>query len=91
MLVVVAGALGALSLVQEATGSNSDFGGLATMSRAVIGGTDTGGGSARHAGPIGEQNRWAQSLAVVLPLAIALGAAPPGPPRRRPGRAVRGS
>lgn len=75
VLVVVAGLLGALTLVQEVSGSNHrELGGFATMSRAVINRSNTGG-SPRHAGPIGEQNRWAQSLAVVLPLAVALGVA----------------
>lgn len=75
VLVVTAGLLGALSLVQEVSGgTRQDFGGFASMSNAVIG-RSQGGGTPRHAGPIGEQNRWAQSLAVVLPIAIALGMA----------------
>jgi len=75
VLVVTAGLLGTLSLIQQVSGSDGqDFAGFATMSDAVIGRAD-GGGSPRHAGPIGEQNRWAQSLAVVLPVAIALGVA----------------
>jgi len=75
VLVAVAGILGALSLVQELAGlKGQDFGGFASMSNAVINRAD-GGGAPRHAGPIGEQNRWAQSLAAVLPIAIALGVA----------------
>jgi O-antigen ligase len=75
-LVVAASALGVLSLVQELVGDDvREFGGFASMSNAVIGDDDGGGGAARHAGPIGEQNRWAQSLVIVLPLAVALGVA----------------
>ena len=72
VLVVIAAALAALSLVQEAADLSGNMGGFATKSNAVIGRDTPGGGAARHAGPIGEQNRWAQSLAVVLPLAGAL-------------------
>ncbi|WP_426573900.1 O-antigen ligase family protein [Aquihabitans sp. McL0605] len=73
VLVVVAGFLGTLSLFQEVTGADhQDFAGFSTMSNAVIN-RASGGGSARHAGPIGEQNRWAQSLAVTVPIAVALG------------------
>jgi O-antigen ligase len=74
-LVVAAASLGVLSLVQELVGDDvREFGGFASMSNAVIG-DDDGDGAARHAGPIGEQNRWAQSLVIVLPLAVALGVA----------------
>ncbi len=74
VVVVVSGLLGSLSLVKEVSGDHgNDFGGFASMSAAVIGAGDgDGDGSPRHAGPIGEQNRWAQTLAMVLPLAIAL-------------------
>ena len=72
VLVVVAAALATLTLVQEAAGLSGDMGGFATKSHAVIGRDSAGGGAARHAGPIGEQNRWAQSLAMVLPIAGAL-------------------
>lgn len=72
VLVIAAAALGTLTLVQDVTGAKGDFGGFATKSKAVVGQDSSGNGSSRHAGPIGEQNRWAQSLAVVLPLAIGL-------------------
>lgn len=82
VLVVVAGLLGSLSLVKEATGDRSaDYGGFASMSAAVIGGDDEEGAQ-RHAGPIGEQNRWAQTLAMVLPLGIALAASDRSKSRR---------
>ncbi len=76
VLVVLATLLSALSLVQMLTGTeDDDHLGFAQVSQAVVGRDDvTGQGEARHAGPIGEQNRWAQTLAVVLPLAIALAA-----------------
>lgn len=70
VLVASAAVLGSLTAVKEVTDGGS-MGGFATTSKAVVA-KDQGGGAKRHAGPIGEQNRWAQSLAVLLPLAIAL-------------------
>ncbi|CAN5706541.1 hypothetical protein BH10ACT1_BH10ACT1_36130 [soil metagenome] len=69
VLMVTAALLGLASAVQDAVGGT--LGGFATTSKAVVN-KDQDGGSKRHAGPIGEQNRWAQSLAVVLPVALAL-------------------
>lgn len=76
VLVLVATALSALSLTQRLTGSEKDdYLGFAQVSDAVVARDDlTGEGEARHAGPIGEKNRWGQTLAVVLPLALALAA-----------------
>jgi O-antigen ligase len=71
VVVVAAGVLGSLALVKGAIGGG-EVGGFATTSKAVVN-KDEGGGEKRHAGPIGEQNRWAQTLAVVLPVAVALG------------------
>lgn len=75
-LVVVAALLGALSFYQEVTKTySSNYGGFSQMSQAAFGGNAPGASKTRrHAGPIGEQNRWAQSLAMVLPLAVALAA-----------------
>ncbi|HEX5014980.1 MAG TPA: O-antigen ligase family protein [Candidatus Limnocylindrales bacterium] len=75
VLLFVGAGLGVLSLVQQATGDfNEDFFGFAQVSRAVI---DTGPatglateGQPRLAGPIGEKNRYAQILLVLLPLAF---------------------
>ena len=73
VLVVVAGALATLTLVQDAAQIPGNLGGFSTKSKTTVGKDQTGGvGEARHAGPIGEQNRWAQSLAMVLPIAGAL-------------------
>lgn len=72
VLVVIAAGLGTLSVVQEATGASGTYAGFSTRSKAVVGDDDNG--ARRHAGPIGEQNRWGQTLAMVLPLAVALAA-----------------
>lgn len=76
--VVIAGALvGALTTYQELTGSyNESFGGFAQItSRGIDVGTDPLGTDQRQprlAGPLGEQNRYAQVLLVLLPVAVAL-------------------
>lgn len=73
-LVLTAGALGSLTLFQEATHSNSSrYGGFAQMSKATIDTSHGRTGRQRHAGAIGEQNRWAQCLVLVVPIAIAIG------------------
>ncbi len=74
VLVVVAAALATLTLVQEVGHLSGTMAGFSTKSNALVDKAN-GGGSARHAGPIGEQNRWAQSLAMVLPVGIALAVA----------------
>lgn len=71
--VAVAGALmGLLSLVQATTGSyHNDFGGFAQISEGRGVGVETARGmvhSRRLCGPIGEQNRYAQVLLMLLPL-----------------------
>jgi O-antigen ligase len=75
LLLIVGGILGLLSAYQQATGSyDSDFLGFAQVSRAVIDTGPTGNGlvtgQPRLAGPIGEKNRYAQILVVLLPLAF---------------------
>lgn len=71
-LVMTASLLGAVSVAQNAGVINGEAAGFGTVSNAVIDRKSQNGGSPRRAGPIGEQNRWAQDLAVVLPLAMAL-------------------
>lgn len=71
-LVVTAALLGTVSVAQNAGVIRGDAAGFGTVSKAVIDRKSQSGGSPRRAGPIGEQNRWAQDLAVVLPLAVAL-------------------
>ena len=73
LVVVLAAALGTLSMVQDLTNATGTYGGFASKSNAVVN-KDDGGGKKRHAGPIGEKNRWAQTLAIVLPIAGALAA-----------------
>jgi O-antigen ligase len=75
LLLFVGAGLGLLSAYQQATDSyDNDFLGFAQVSRALI---DTGPagdgivtGEPRLAGPIGEKNRYAQILVVLLPLAF---------------------
>ena len=69
VLLVVGGLLGALSLWQEITETykNAYFG-FAQTESAITGVTETG--IARLAGPIGEKNRYAQIMLMVVPLAI---------------------
>jgi O-antigen ligase len=81
--VVLSGAfLGLLSLVQQLTGTFSfDYFGFAQVSDSVIETTGSVGvttnssgnvGLARLAGPIGEKNRYAQILVVLVPIALGL-------------------
>jgi len=95
--VVLSGAfLGMLSLVQQVTGTFSfDYFGFAQVSDSVIETTGSVGvttnadgdvGLARLAGPIGEKNRYAQILVVLVPIALGL---VPGASRR--GKVVLGA
>ena len=81
--VVLSGAfLGMLSLVQQLTGTLSfDYFGFAQVSNSVIETTGSVGvttnangnvGLARLAGPIGEKNRYAQILVVLVPITLGL-------------------
>ena len=72
VLLAVGFVLGALSIHQQVTGSfDFDYGGFAQVSDATI---DTDpfdeGGQPRLAGPIGEKNRYAQIMVVLLPLGL---------------------
>lgn len=75
---IIAGAfIGSLSVYQGVTGNyDNDFGGLAQVSNAAINaGEETFLGDqrtvSRLAGPVGEKNRYAQTMVVLLPLAIS--------------------
>lgn len=75
LLLFVGAGLGLLSGYQQATNSyDNDFLGFAQVSRAVIDTGPTGDGlvtgEPRLAGPVGEKNRYAQILVVLLPLAF---------------------
>jgi O-antigen ligase len=72
VLLIVGGVIGALSVHQQLTGSFDDeYLGFAKVSRAVIGSDDFDeGGQPRLAGMIGEKNRYAQAMVVLLPLGI---------------------
>lgn len=73
VLLLVGGVIGALSVYQQATESyGNDYFGFAQVSRASL---DTGsafdeGGQPRLAGPIGEKNRYAQVMVVLIPLGL---------------------
>jgi putative inorganic carbon (hco3(-)) transporter len=74
VLLAVGTFLGLLSFYQDATKTyNNNYGGFAQMSLAVI---DTGSGTAgadtqpRLAGPIGEKNRYAQVMLMLVPLGL---------------------
>lgn len=72
VLLAVGFILGALSIHQQVTGSfDFDYGGFAQVSDATIEtGTFDEDGQPRLAGPIGEKNRYAQILVVLLPLGL---------------------
>lgn len=72
VLLIVGGLLGALSIHQQATDSfGFDYGGFAQVSQASIdAGPDDSGGQPRLSGPIGEKNRYAQIMVVLLPLGL---------------------
>jgi putative inorganic carbon (HCO3(-)) transporter len=72
VLLLVGGVIGALSVHQQATGSfDSDYGGFARVSEATLAvGSFDQGGQPRLAGPIGEKNRFAQVMVVLIPLGL---------------------
>lgn len=77
VIVLSAAGLSLLSVGQEVgVLDGGDASGFAQVSDAVVARDEATGqeGERRHAGPIGEQNRWAQCLAMVVPLAVALAA-----------------
>jgi len=71
VLLAVGAVLGGLSVLQTVTGSyGNDFLGFAQVNWPGIGTTGPveGGGPPRAAGPIGEQNRYAQVMLVLVPI-----------------------
>ena len=74
VLLLVGAVLGALSVYQQATNSfDTDYGGFAQVSRASLDtGTNDQAGQPRLAGPIGEKNRYAQVMVVLIPLGLML-------------------
>jgi putative inorganic carbon (hco3(-)) transporter len=69
VLILVGAALGALSLWQTVTETfTNDYFGFAQTEAALTGLTETG--VARLAGPIGEKNRYAQIMLMLVPLAL---------------------
>lgn len=72
VLLIVAGVIGALSVHQQATGAFDDeYFGFAKVSQAAIGpDVFDEGGQPRLAGMIGEKNRYAQVMVVLLPLGM---------------------
>jgi O-antigen ligase len=69
VLLLVGAALGALSFYQEITETySSSYFGFAQTEAAATGVTETG--IARLAGPIGEKNRYAQIMLMLIPLAV---------------------
>lgn len=69
VLLLVGGVIGALSVYQQATETyGNDYLGFAQVSQASL---DTGGaGQPRLAGMIGEKNRYAQVMVVLIPLGL---------------------
>lgn len=75
VLLAVGSAMGLLSVWQQVTGTfGNDYWGFAQVSEAVVRQVDGSltRESPRLAGPIGETNRYAQVLLVLLPLGLAL-------------------
>lgn len=73
VLLLVGGALGALSVHQQATESfKDDYGGFAQVSEAAlaVSSTTESDDQPRLSGPIGEKNRYAQVMVVLLPLGL---------------------
>jgi putative inorganic carbon (hco3(-)) transporter len=79
VLIVAGSILGALSVLQEATHTyGNDYGGFAQVDRVDTGGGFNTGDNAlgqknlrpRLGGPIGSENRYAQIMVVLLPLAV---------------------
>jgi putative inorganic carbon (hco3(-)) transporter len=70
IVLLVAAALSALSLFQAMTGTyNTNYVGFAqTNVELGVGDFREGEGTPRHAGPIGEKNRYAQILLVLVPI-----------------------
>jgi putative inorganic carbon (hco3(-)) transporter len=70
-LLLVGAFLGGLSVFQAATGTYSnDYFGFATSDATNDLGVSVGGSLARLAGPIGEKNRYAQIMLMLVPLAL---------------------
>ncbi|MDP9482592.1 MAG: O-antigen ligase family protein [Chloroflexota bacterium] len=70
-LLAVGALLGGLSIVQAATGTYaSDYFGFAQSDATNDLGINVGGDIARLAGPIGEKNRYAQIMLMLVPLAL---------------------
>jgi putative inorganic carbon (HCO3(-)) transporter len=79
VLVLVGALLGALSMWQTVTETfTNDYFGFAQNEAAVTGLTETG--IARLAGPIGEKNRYAQIMLMLVPLALMQASAERGRP-----------
>lgn len=73
VLLLVGGVIGALSVHQQATGSfDSDYGGFAKVSEATLETGTSETGQPRLAGPIGEKNRYAQVMVVLIPLGLLM-------------------
>ena len=73
VLLAVGTALGLLSMYQDATKTyGSNYGGFAQMSNALIDSADSAGSASqpRLAGPIGEKNRYAQIMLMLVPLGL---------------------
>ena len=84
-VVLTGGALGLLSVIQQLTGTFShDYFGFAEVSQAILPTAGTSSrlatvtnaagqtGVPRLAGPIGEKNRYAQILVILVPMALSL-------------------
>ncbi|HEV8696714.1 MAG TPA: O-antigen ligase family protein [Candidatus Limnocylindrales bacterium] len=73
-LLLVGAVVGALSVHQQATESfDNDYGGFAKVSTATLdAGTPDEDGQPRLAGPVGEKNRYAQVMVVLIPLGLLL-------------------
>jgi O-antigen ligase len=71
VLLIVGGLLGALSLYQQLTETYTNpYFGFAQTEAAITGLTETG--IARLAGPIGEKNRYAQIMLMLVPLGLMM-------------------
>ena len=75
-LLLVGSVLGALSLLQETTKTyENNYGGLAQKSNDIDMADvklDEYGGSRRAGGPLGKENRYAQIMVVIFPLALCM-------------------
>jgi O-antigen ligase len=71
VLLAVGTALGLLSFYQDATKTyTNNYGGFAQMSLAVLNTGDATDAQPRLAGPIGEKNRYAQIMLMLVPLGV---------------------